>query len=681
MDPRHILAELKRRNVYRAAVAYAAVTWLLIQVVTQVSPYFDVPSRVVRFIIMLIVVGFPFAMVFAWIFELTPQGLMRTDDVAPAQRLPRSTRQKIDLAIICVLAVALAILVVDRLRPRSGSGERDGLAEKSIAVLPFENMSDDKENAFFADGIQDDILTSLAKIAALKVISRTSVMGYRGLENRNLREIGKAIGAANILEGSVRRMGERVVVNVQLIDSRNDHHIWANRYDRTLPDALGLQGELAAEIAEALRATLSPEEKARVETKPTVNPDAYVIYLRARQYEFSPDTLLQDYRIAEQLYAQAVALDPSFALAHARLASTRAAIFHYYEPLPAWKAKVRAAADEALRLQPNLGEAHAALGFYYYWTERDYESALAEFANAQRLTPSDANSASAIAAIRRRQGDWNKAVELYERARALDPQNVNVIRNLLYTKTSMRQWDDAAQIAERLRSLVPDAINLNIQAAYVDFERTGTTERLRSALDATPAGVDPDGSVTSWRWDVCMIDRDYAGAAQALARSALTEFSYLNAQATPRSYLEACTALASGDPASAQAKFARCVPQFEAAVAESPDEAERHANLGLLYAFLGRSDAAVREGQRAVELMPEAKDALDGALMNCFLALIYTRTGEADRAVPLITRLLHTNGATDSTFYSVTVNDLRKRWVWDPLRNDPRFQQLIATEK
>ena len=674
LKTRKFLAELKRRNVYRAAVGYAAVAWLLIQVATQTLPFFGAPTWMVRVIIVVLLAGFPFALGWAWMFELTSTGIVRSDEMPAETEANRLTGRQIDFIIIAVLVLAVGVLLFDRMRPNIS-------ADKSIAVLPFEDMSAEKGNAFFADGIQDDILTSLARIGRLKVISRTSVMGYRGAERRNLREIGRNLGARTILEGSVRRTADRVVVNVQLIDTSNDQHLWAQRYDRKLSDALGLQGELASEIAEALRATLTPEEKTRVETKPTENTDAYVFYLRARQYELSPDTLLQDYRVAEQLYAQAVALDPAFALAHARLATTRAAIFHYYEPLESWKTKVLAGSQEALRLQPNLSEAHGALGFYYYWTERDYERALAEFSTAQRLSPSDASMASAIAAIRRRQGEWTEAAELYARAAALDPQNLNVIRNLLYTKTGMRDWPAAARIAERLRRLAPDAVNTQIQAAYIEFAWKGSTTALKAVLDGLPAGADPDGFVTASRWDLCMIERNYAEAEAAVARSALEEFSYLNAQSTPKSYLEGCAALARGDRAMADANFTAALAKFEAAVAESPEGAERHANLGLLYAFLGRKEQAISEGRRAVELMPESKDALDGAIMNCFLALIYARTGEADLALPLVGRLLNTNGATDSTFYSVTINDLRKRWIWDPLRDDPRFQDLIARDE
>src|SRR5581483_11350679 len=248
--------------------------------------------------------------------------------------------------------------------------------EKTIAVLPFQNFSPDKNNAFFADGVQDDILTSLAKIKDLRVISRSSVMKFRDVAAQNLRQIAKTLGVANVLEGSVRREGDRVVVNVQLVDAQSARQIWANRYDRTLADSLGLQGELASEIADALRATLSTDEQARVTARPTQNPDAYVFYLRANQISRNPDTVLEDYKTAEQLYMQAIALDPDFALAHARLSSVCAEVFHYYEPTEEWKTKAHTEAQIALRLEPHLAEAHFALGQCIYWMDQDYSGAL-----------------------------------------------------------------------------------------------------------------------------------------------------------------------------------------------------------------------------------------------------------------------------------------------------------------
>ena len=549
--------------------------------------------------------------------------------------------------------------------------------EKSIAVLPFQNFSIEKENAFFADGIQDDILTSLAKIKELRVISRSSVMAFREAAAQNLRQIGKELGVANILEGSVRKEGDRVVVNVQLIDARSNRQIWANRYDRTLVDSLGLQGELATEIADTLRATLSEDEKARTTIIPTQNADAYVFYLRANQISKNPDTLLEDYKTAEQLYTQAIELDPNFALAHARLASVCAEIFRYYEPTESWKTKARVEAETALRLQPNLAEGHFALGQCIYWMDQDYDRALEQFEIASRLSPSNADTGRLIAAIERRQGKWQQALEAYQRVATIDPQNPNTARELMYTNTSMRRWPDAARWAERMRALAPTSLVAKIQSGYIDFDWKGDTRLLKSLIDQVPAGVDPDGSVTAARWDVAMLQRDYAAAKKILEMSAVNELSYATAGLTPKIFFEGCTYLARGDNAAAQKAFEQVRPAFEAAVKEAPEIAERHASLGWLYALMGQKNDAIREGQRAVELKPESKDAVDGPLMNGYLALIYARVGENDLAIPLIDRLLKTPGAVDSANYSITLNDMKYRWEWDPLRNDPRFQKLI----
>lgn len=550
--------------------------------------------------------------------------------------------------------------------------------EKSIAVLPFENLSPDKNNAFFADGIQDDILTTLAKIKDLRVISRSSVMGFRDAEIQNVSDIARKLGVANILEGSVRKEGDRVVVNVQLIDTRNNRQIWASHYDRTLVDSLGLQGELASEIADALRATLSDDEKAQAAAKPTQNADAYVFYLRANQISRNPDSLLEDYKTAEQLYMQAIELDPNFALAHARLASVCAEVFRYYEPTDSWRTKARTEAETALRLQPNLAEAHFALGQCIYWMDQDYGKALEQFEIASRLSPSNADTRRLIAAIERRQGKWQAALEMYEQVAKLDPQNPSTARELLYTNSSMRRWPEAARWADQMRALAPTSLVAKIQRGYVDFNWKGDTRLLKSMLNEIPGGVDPDGSVTAARWDVAMLQRDYPAAKNVLEKSSANETSYSIAGLTPKIFLEGCTYLAQGDNASAQKLFEEARPAFEAAVKEAPESAERHASLGWLYALLGRKNDAIAEGKRAVELKPESKDAVDGSLLNGYLALIYARLGENDLAIPLIERLLKTPGPVDSADYSMTVNDLKYRWEWDPIREDPRFKKLIA---
>src|SRR5207302_9634764 len=440
------------------------VAWLLTQIATQVFPFFDVPNSAVRCVIVVLVIGFPIAMLLAWLYEFTSKGFVREEDVDPVAR-QRSGRV-FNFTIIGILLLLIAVLIYERLPSHSSSGEL--IPDKSIAVLPFANFSDDKRNTFFADGIQDDILTSLAKIADLRVISRSSVMQFRDPAAHNLREIGRLLGVANVLEGSVRREGDRVVVNVQLIDALKDRHLWANRYERTLADSLGLQGELASEIAEALRVTLSPNEKARIGTKPTENADAYLAYLQANQIERNPDTLLEDFKKADQLYAVAIALDPNFALAHARLASTSAAIFHFYEPVEIWKTKARNAAERALQLQPNLAEAHLAVGQCKYWIAGDYERALAEFDKAVQLAPNNGEVGTLIAAIKRRQGKWQESLDAFARASKIDPQNPNIVRNIVFTNTSLRRWPEAARAAERFRAMAPASIVAKSQSGYVD---------------------------------------------------------------------------------------------------------------------------------------------------------------------------------------------------------------------
>jgi TolB-like protein/Flp pilus assembly protein TadD len=670
MDPKNLFAELRRRNVYRAAAAYGVVAWLLIQIATQVFPFFSIPNWAVRLVIVVLLLGFPLAMIPAWIFEWTPEGLKRTTEVPASESIRHGTGRKLDFLIIGVLLIVIGFLLWQRFSPGR---------EKSIAVLPFENLSTEEENTFLADGIQEDLLTNLAKIKDLKVISRTSVMRYRKAEVRNIREIGKSLGAAHILEGSVRRLGDRIAVNVQLIDTRTDRHIWAERYDRKVDDAVAIEGELATEIAQALRASLTPEEKIRVEQKPTQNAEAYMHYLRALPYEQGPDTLLQDYKRAVQLYSQAIVLDPNFALAHAHLASTCAEIFHFQEPLDTWKTKARSAAEAALRLQPNLAEAHFALGQCIYWMDENYEGALAEFAIAQRLAPSNANVGLLVAAIRRRQGHWEECLAAFETIQRLDPENPNIVRNIVFTNIALRRWPEAARAGQRWRAMSPDSLVARIQGvAYIDFMWKGETSAFATALAEIPVGDDPDGVVTACGWDGAMVERDFARAKEILAASPLSEVSYLNGGLTPKSFLAGCTAVALGDPVLAKTNLEAARKVFEDAVVDAPNNAERHANLGLCYAFMGQKVDAIREGRRAVELKPEAKDATDGAIMNCCLALIYARTGENALAIPLIERLLGTPGAVDSVNYSMTVNDLKFRWEWDPLRADPAFQKLVS---
>src|SRR5438552_6405904 len=432
MNPKNFFAELKRRNVYKVAIAYAIVAWLLMQVATQVFPFLEIPNWAIRLVIMLIVIGFPIALVIAWAFELTPEGLKRTEDIDVSKSITRKTGRKLDFLIIGVLLAVVAILIFQRVHlkvptPTSLIPEKSiaELPAKSIAVLPFQNLSKDEENAFFADGVKNEILTDLAKIADLKVISRTSVMQYKNVSTRNLPEIAQALKVAHVLEGSVQRSANRVRVSAQLIDARNDTHVWAEKYDRELADIFAIQSEIAQKIADQLQAKLSPKEKAAIEKRPTKDLAAYDLYLRAKEliYEsyFNPFAK-KDYFKAVQLLDQAVARDPAFLLAYCLLAYAHDLIYfqvdygHIETRLALAETSVRAAA----RLQPDSGETHLAQAIHFYWGYRDYDGARKELAQAERALPNNAHIFLFLGLIDRRQARWDEPIRNGEHALDLD---------------------------------------------------------------------------------------------------------------------------------------------------------------------------------------------------------------------------------------------------------------------
>src|SRR5438309_5590581 len=498
--------ELKRRKVYRVAIAYIVAGWALAQGLAQVLPVFDISNSVIRVVIALLLIGFPVALVLAWVFDVTSQGIRAT--LTPSVPVARRRRNLIMLiAIGVIISVAAGFFLLPRASARK--------VDKSIAVLPFQNLSDEKENAYFADGMQDDILTNLSKIGDLKVISRTSVMSYRD-GARNAREIGKALGVATLLEGSVRRVGNRVRVNVQLINANNDEHIWAEDYDRDLTDVFAIQTDLAQKIASALQAKLSPNEKERFDRRPTQNPDAYLLFIQAHDYANRPDMLPDTSLKAEQLFEQATKLDPNFALAFAGLSMVESWLYHSSDPVPARREKARTAANEALRLQPDLPEGHLALGFSYYYGDRDYERALAEFEIAKRGLPSEAQAYMAIGAIQRRQGRWVESTANLEKAAELDPKNSSVLLNLGYNYMSTRNFEAADKIFDRGIEAAPESFGSRALKSELAIRWKGDVSVAEKELAAMPPGVDPPGLVTLGRAGVRTLQRKFKEALQVI---------------------------------------------------------------------------------------------------------------------------------------------------------------------
>src|SRR5216110_2457746 len=478
--------EVKRRKVYRVAAAYIIAAGGIIQLASAAFPAWELPNWALRLVIVLLLVGFPIALILAWAFDVTPEGIRATPSVA----VPRTHRRR-NMIMLVATGVIISAAAGFFLLPRVAAHKID----KSIAVLPFENRSDEKENAYFADGIQDDVLTNLSKIGDLKVISRTSVMPYRE-KGSNVREIGKALGVGTILEGSVRRIGNRVRVNVQLINADTDEHIWAEDYDRDLTDVFAIQTDLAQKIARELQAKLSPTEKAQIERKPTENSEAYLAFLQAHDLFTGMDKFRSNTEKAEQLFEKATKLDPKFAGAFAGLAWVHDWNYKEFNPTPARKDKARAAAVEALRLQPNLPEAHLAMGFYYYYCERDYQGALNEFAIAKLSLPNSPEVYMAIGAIERRQGKWKESTANLERAASLSPKDSWVLQNLADNYYATRSFEAADKIFDRAIEAAPGSFGARAEKASLAIDWKGDLGEMERQLAQVPTGFDPDGLIT-----------------------------------------------------------------------------------------------------------------------------------------------------------------------------------------
>ena len=650
--------EVRRRKVYRVAAAYASAAGFIIQISSAVFPAWDLPNWAFRLVVVFLLIGFPISLILAWAYDITPQGIRAT----PAPQTHRRRNVIMLIAIGVIVSAVAGFFLFPRVSWRN--------VEKSIAVLPFQSLSDEKENAYFADGIQDDILTNLSKIGDLKVISRMSVMSYRGDALRNAREIGKALGVATLLEGSVRRAGNRVRVSVQLINANNDEHIWAEDYDRDLTDVFAIQTDLAQKIASALQAKLSPNEKARLDQRPTQNPDAYLLFVQAHDY-FSQRDMFHDTSLkAEPLFEQAIKLDSNFAGAFAGLSMVESWLYHSSDPVPARREKARLNADEALRLQPDLPEGHLALGFSYYYGDRDYERALAEFEIAKRGLPNDAQAYLAIGSIQRRQGKWAESTANLEKAATLDPKNTNLLINLCYSYMALRNFETAGKTVDRAIAASPQSFQARALKGFMAVLWKGDLSAAEKVFSSVPPENDETGLTTWGRAWILTLERKFPDALQVLERFRGETMFTTTTAPTPKAFAEGMIHLLQGDKIKARAEFESAREISGKLLLEAPGDAARHAQHGLILAVLGQRQEAVAEGKRAVELRPESQDALDGPQGTAALAQIYAWTGESDEAFRLLDHLfaIPTN---------LTVPLFKLDPAWDPLRKDPRYQTLI----
>jgi TolB-like protein/Flp pilus assembly protein TadD len=682
MKWRRFLGELQRRNVYRVAVTYTVVSWVLIQIATQVFPFFEIPSWAARAVILLLVLGFPVSLVLAWAFELTPEGIKRTDEVPLHESIRHHTGRKLLALAAIAAAVAIALFLVQlarrpwtaaRTESASPISSTQTIPEKSIAVLPFNNLSAEEENVFFTDGIQDEILTDLAKVAELKVISRSSVNVYKPGAPRNIREIGRQLGVAHLLEGSVQRTKNRVRVSAQLIDARTNQQEWADRYDREIADIFALETEIAQTITRQLRARLSPQEKAAIELS-TRDLAAFDLYLRAKEliltYHDTADgkaTLLK----AVELLDQAIERDPNFALAYCWRTTAHDNLFWYgLDRAPIRMELAEASAERALALVPDLGEAHLARALVYYHRNRDYARALAELALANRTLPNSADVYSLAGFIARRQGSWDDALRNLQRAFELDPRSPRIVNGLSVVYDFLRRYDEEEALFARAAVANPSTRNYShLITAQIELAK-GDLGAARSYLEKLPAEYDPDGQTTWARLNLALCERDPARAASILASWKKEDFVGSAGFVVPVAHWEGLIARAAGDRPRSIEAFTRARTIFVARLAQEPDDPMLLGTLGIVDAALSRKEDALREGRRAVELRPIAQDAIDGPDVLANLAVIYAWTGETDSAIDALTVLAHTPGGPP-------FGRLKYDPVWDPVRADPRFEAML----
>ena len=660
MNLNNFFAELKRRNIYNVAVAYAVVGWLSVQIATQVFPFLEIPNWIVRLVIALVVIGFPIALVIAWAFEATPQGIKRTEIAQPSATSGENNRAWIYIVIIgAVLSIGLFFL--GRYTAGNKASSSNDLANKSIAVLPFESLSEDKSNAYFADGIQDEILARLSKIADLKVISRTSTQKYKSAP-KDLREIAQRLGVANILEGSVQKANDQVRVTVQLINALNDSHLWAETYDRKLIDVFAAESDIAQKVAASLEAKLTGREKEEIQFAGTKNPQAYDALLRALALRNSSSRVDLEKQI--EFSRHAIELDPNYADAWANLALTE-----IYKTQTPWnseeqKQRARTAAETALRLAPNSASAHKAMGLFYRYCLRDDRAALAELEKARERAPNDGGVLEAIGLLQRAQGRIQDALATLKKAADLDPLNAEIWIQLASTYAGLRQFDDAHLMVDRALAITPD--DLDTLAGKASFyQAQGDLDAAWQLIGSRPfprtewAGLiyyqqyylrrDYDKLIAEFgAFD--LTDKNLPPMVVTWVRVALGNFRLLKGQRE----------LATPDAE----KVGRAIKELQAQNIVLPEL--YHVSIEFA-ARLGDRDEVEDEIAFILAYTRDNQWTLPSSEYDA--ARGYAVLGDMEKALPLLQDSLSKPNGT-------TVTTLRLDPAWDGVRNDSRFQKL-----
>ena len=607
---------------------------------------------------------------------------MQEQSVARADSSGTNRRGKPVLIAALVSGIALAMglgiwSLSRQLTPEPASPEATALAvlpEKSIVVLPLANLSEDKEHAFLADGVQDDIRTALAKVADLKVINRTSANTYAAGARRNLREIAQTLGVAFVLEGNVRQSGEKVRISVQLTDARTGNPAWEESYERDLADVFAIQSDIVQRILSQLQAVVSPKEKAAIKERPTKDPIAYGLYVRAKSLVATISLNAQineKLREAVSLLDQALARDPDFFLAYCQLAGAHNYLYFFgLDHTPARLALADGALKAIIRLRRDAGETHLARADFFYRCYLDYEKARAELDLAKHALPNNSDIFELTGYIDRRQGRWNESARSLQRAFALDPRNFFILQQIALSYQEFHQFRAMAAALDRALTLIPHDLDTQVTRALVDLEWRAdprplreTIRRIRSENPATAPDL-----AAQWFY-VALCERDPAAVAQALA--AIPESGTAVDLNFPRSWCEGVAARIKGDDATARAAFLAAHTELERTVSEQPGYAPALCVLGLIDAALGRKDEAIREGRRAIEILPITKDSIDGAELVKYMGVVYAWCGEKDLAIEQI-------AATLKIPNTLSYGNLKLHPFWDSLRGDPRFEKIVT---
>jgi TolB-like protein/Tfp pilus assembly protein PilF len=668
--------ELQRRKVYRVAAAYIVVAGFLIQIASAAFPAWELPSWSLRLVIALLLIGFPIALILAWAYDVTPQGIQAT------ARVPGAHRRR-NLIFLVATGAIISTAAGFFLLPRASARKID----KSIAVLPFQNLSDEKANAYFAEGIQNEILTKLAAIRDLKVISRTSTAKYQSKPD-DLKTVAQELGVSTILQGTVQRSDNKVRVNVQLIDARTETHLWAESYDRDYKDVLRVESEVAEEIADALQANLSPSESHILASVRTHNTEAYDLFLRGEYELHQAESSLAAgaYDRADVFYRHALARDPNFGVAAAELARSRLSRHWFVSPLaPAELEEVKSLIDRALALTPSSPEAHVARGLFFYWGHRQYEMALAEFNRTLELQPNNADVRTYCAWVYRRRGEWERSLADSQRAEELDPRDARIPTNIGVTYNALRLWKDAERAELRALAIDPHNTLAVLFLLSTRLNATGDVDSARRSLSGFPEVIKdiPGGAggprgatgtgdvsvVIGWPIYLYATERRFTEAFQAVDNKAVNDERAHLQQLAGRVALR----VLAGQTEAAKSAAETALPLLEARLTERPDDSLAMTGLSWVYLALGRNADALRLSRQAADSISIEKDALSGANFQAGLAQIEARAGAPEEAIKRLRRLLSIPAGSVASIARLKIDP-----VWDLIRNRSDFQQLLS---